>query len=199
MTTLVLDAEALYQELLRGVRQLHTPGTQLVGITSGGAWLAERLQAIYPDAIIGGTGWDDSETALKVEDIGIHTQEYDYSFYPRFRDSIGYTQRGCRMKCSFCCVPRKEGGISKAGTVYDIWRGDPYPRHLLLLDNDFFGEERWPLEDIPWRTTDDVESDYFSLLVTAIAAAIFSQRTSDMQALVAPASYDAARPTPIPT
>ncbi len=31
-----------------------------------------------------------------------------------------------------------------------------------------FGEGRWPLEDIPWRTTDEVESDYFSLLVTAV-------------------------------
>lgn len=44
MGALSLDAEALYQELLRGVRQLSTPGAQLVGITSGGAWLAERLQ-----------------------------------------------------------------------------------------------------------------------------------------------------------
>ena len=44
MTTLALNAEALYTELLRGVRQLRTPDTQLVGITSGGAWLAERLQ-----------------------------------------------------------------------------------------------------------------------------------------------------------
>ena len=44
MSTLALDAEALYQELLRGVRQLHTAGARLVGITSGGAWLAERLQ-----------------------------------------------------------------------------------------------------------------------------------------------------------
>ena len=41
---LYLDAEALYLELLRGVQQLHRPGTQLVGITSGGAWLVERLQ-----------------------------------------------------------------------------------------------------------------------------------------------------------
>ena len=41
---LYLDAEALYQELLRGVQRLHHPGTQLVGITSGGAWLVERLQ-----------------------------------------------------------------------------------------------------------------------------------------------------------
>jgi pyrimidine operon attenuation protein/uracil phosphoribosyltransferase len=41
--SLVLDAEALYRELLRGVDQLRTPDTRLVGITSGGAWLAERL------------------------------------------------------------------------------------------------------------------------------------------------------------
>ena len=41
---LVLDAEALYRELLQGVRMLHDPDTKLVGITSGGAWLAARLQ-----------------------------------------------------------------------------------------------------------------------------------------------------------
>ncbi len=42
---LVLDAEALYRELLRGVRLIRSPQTHLVGITSGGAWLAQRLQA----------------------------------------------------------------------------------------------------------------------------------------------------------
>ncbi len=41
---LMLDAEALYGELLRGVRPLCTPATCLVGIRSGGDWLAERLQ-----------------------------------------------------------------------------------------------------------------------------------------------------------
>ena len=45
MGTLSLDAEALYAELLGGVRQLLQPDTALVGIWSGGAWLAERLQA----------------------------------------------------------------------------------------------------------------------------------------------------------
>ena len=45
MSTLSLDAEALYAELLGGVRQLLQPDTALVGIWSGGAWLAERLQA----------------------------------------------------------------------------------------------------------------------------------------------------------
>ena len=42
--SLVLDAEALYRELLRGVRSLREPHTQLAGIASGGARLAERLQ-----------------------------------------------------------------------------------------------------------------------------------------------------------
>ena len=45
MTTLLLDAEALYAELRDGVRGLIKPDTSLVGIWSGGAWLAERLQA----------------------------------------------------------------------------------------------------------------------------------------------------------
>ncbi len=45
MSILALDAEALYRELLRGVQQLCAKNTKLVGITSGGAWLAERLQS----------------------------------------------------------------------------------------------------------------------------------------------------------
>jgi pyrimidine operon attenuation protein/uracil phosphoribosyltransferase len=44
MSTLVLDAEALYLELHKGVHALFQPGMRLVGVTSGGAWLAERLQ-----------------------------------------------------------------------------------------------------------------------------------------------------------
>jgi pyrimidine operon attenuation protein/uracil phosphoribosyltransferase len=38
------DAEALYTQLLAGVKALLRPATRLVGITSGGAWLVERLQ-----------------------------------------------------------------------------------------------------------------------------------------------------------
>ena len=45
MSSLALDAEALYAELLRGVRPLLAADTRLVGIVSGGQWLAERLQA----------------------------------------------------------------------------------------------------------------------------------------------------------
>jgi hypothetical protein len=31
-----------------------------------------------------------------------------------------------------------------------------------------FGSGRWPLEDLPWRTTDGIEFDYFSLLVSGM-------------------------------
>lgn len=44
MSALEINAEALYVELVRGVRALLEPKTQLVGILSGGFWLAERLQ-----------------------------------------------------------------------------------------------------------------------------------------------------------
>ncbi len=41
---LQLDAEALYADLRAGVRALLREDSMLVGIWSGGAWLAERLQ-----------------------------------------------------------------------------------------------------------------------------------------------------------
>ena len=44
MSSLKLDAEALYADLLAGVRGMMQPDAVLVGIWRGGAWLAERLQ-----------------------------------------------------------------------------------------------------------------------------------------------------------
>ena len=42
---LSLDAETLYGDLLRALQPQWSNTDRLVGITSGGAWLAERLQA----------------------------------------------------------------------------------------------------------------------------------------------------------
>lgn len=102
--------------------------------------LIEDLISRYPDAIVGGTGWDVSKT---LESIGITTKNQDYSIYPNFTQSIGFTQRGCRLRCSFCVVPRKEGPVKEEQTINEIWRGDPWPKELLLLDNDFFGQPNW--------------------------------------------------------
>jgi pyrimidine operon attenuation protein/uracil phosphoribosyltransferase len=51
MSNLILDAEALYTELRAGVQQLWRPGMALMGIWSGGAWLAERLAADLPASL----------------------------------------------------------------------------------------------------------------------------------------------------
>jgi hypothetical protein len=101
----------------------------------------QRLRCAYPDAIIGGTGvgLDNS-----LEQVGIKTKEQDYSLYPKWRQSIGYTQRGCRLNCWFCVVRKKEGKVQPESSIYQIWRGEPWPKELQLLDNDFFGQEGWP-------------------------------------------------------
>lgn len=103
--------------------------------------LADKLKFVYPGVILGGTGWDYKTT---VEQFGVsETCKPDYSDYPLWEHSIGFTQRGCRLKCEFCVVPKKEGSVKESATIWDIWRGDPYPRNILLLDNDFFGQPLW--------------------------------------------------------
>lgn len=94
----------------------------------------------FPQAIVGGTGVD---VQSNLESFGITTKSQDYSLYPGWKQSIGFSQRGCRLKCPFCVVPRKEGGVKEEQTIWDIWRGDPYPREIILLDNDFFGQPNW--------------------------------------------------------
>lgn len=100
----------------------------------------DMLRNEFPSAIIGGTGVNVTST---LEAHGITTLDQDYSIYPRYRHSIGFTQRGCRLKCPFCVVPKKEGAMRGEKTVADIWRGGDYPRELILLDNDFFGNPAW--------------------------------------------------------
>jgi hypothetical protein len=44
-----------------------------------------------------------------------------------------------------------------------------------------FGAGRWPLEDLPWRTTDGRESDYYSLLLTSIVVeGVGSEQLEDL-------------------
>jgi hypothetical protein len=103
--------------------------------------LVESLLRTYPHAVVGGTG---SGNTITLPDVGVpDIGALDYSLYPAFRASIGFSQRGCRLRCSFCVVPTKEGAVRHEQNATSIWRGDPWPRHLLLLDNDFFGQPDW--------------------------------------------------------
>jgi hypothetical protein len=100
----------------------------------------QRMRQEWPEAIIAGTGTDNPVTVEEL--IGGDPPPPDYSLYPEYAPSLGFTQRGCRLKCGFCVVPKKEGANRAAATIADIYRGEPHPRTLHLLDNDLFGQPR---------------------------------------------------------
>lgn len=103
-----------------------------------------RFRKAWPGAIVGGTGAGEHQLDFSVEKfLGQRHHYHDYSGYADFDHSIGFTQRGCRLRCKFCVVPRKEGKPVAVGTLHDIWRGAPYPKKIHLLDNDFFGNPEW--------------------------------------------------------
>lgn len=113
---------------------------------------AERLLRAFPGAIVGGTGMgygtlvtlkSETHSEPTVEQITGQIAALDYSIYPEFTGSIGFTQRGCRLRCGFCVVPRKEGRNVSVGTVSEIWRGPGFKKNIHLLDNDFFGNPEW--------------------------------------------------------
>lgn len=120
--------------------------------------VAEHLLWMRPDAILGGSGWDQVPNSgelisitdrkpiaqvSQVEQYGITTLAKDYSLYPTFANSIGFTQRGCRLACGFCKVPIIEGKIRPDESIRSIWRGEGHPKNLIIWDNDTFGAKEW--------------------------------------------------------
>lgn len=93
---------------------------------------------LNPDKMeIGGTGWD-----LKKElppEIEAMTPDYSLYGYPH---NIGFTMRGCRLRCDFCVVPQKEGKPYGVMTIPEIWT-QRESDFIVLLDNDFFGNPEW--------------------------------------------------------
>lgn len=121
----------------------------------------DAFTELFPNAVTGGDGyrpvWKDL-TLIRTKDqplgIGSSLREVikdhdpdailpDYGLYPTFTGSIGYTQRGCRLDCSFCRMKTREGLPRGVRTIPGIYRGDPFPRTIHLLDNDFFGQPEW--------------------------------------------------------
>lgn len=110
-------------------------GSSIFSWSSG---VIARLRETWPNVILGGTGTGDFTTVETL--LGLAEYEhYDYSIYPTYAWSLGFTQRGCRLNCGFCVVPKKEGKPKSINTIWDIWRPGT-PRYVCLLDNDFFGQ-----------------------------------------------------------
>ncbi len=115
-----------------------------------------QFAEIWPDAIVGGDGYKPIWNQLHIigRNLGSNLREVitdrdpdtipaDYSDYPEFTASIGYSQRGCRLDCGFCRMKTREGEARKVSGILDLWRGEPWPKHIVLLDNDFFGQDGW--------------------------------------------------------
>ena len=117
--------------------------------------VVERLKMMYPDMVVGGTGWD-INSKLPAE---IEACNPDYDLYSvqdvLVRNSrwtgkaenrrikaeeiasagIGFSSRGCIRKCGFCVVPEKEGELRQETPIKDIV--NPQSNRIVLLDNNF--------------------------------------------------------------
>ena len=76
----------------------------------------------FPNAIVGGTGFDNQITIENIIGKPVY-ENYDYESYPDFEHSIGFSQRGCRLKCKFCVVSKKEGKNVHSNWIDEVYRG----------------------------------------------------------------------------
>lgn len=97
------------------------------------------MPQLPPNAVIGGTGID--WVNRLPEEIEAATPSY--TLYPNCNYHLGFSMKGCRFACGFCCVPKKEGRPKKYNSVDEILINPNGGKRLMLLDNDFFGEGDW--------------------------------------------------------
>ena len=128
-----------------GQRQLWDPPGEVFGssLFTSSAPIRAALEREWGPIRWGGTGVAVSSSLAEIDPaVEWDAVLPDYSDHPAEDRSIGFTQRGCRLRCRFCVVPAKEGSARSTGSLPAIWRGGQHPRKLLLLDNDFFGQPR---------------------------------------------------------
>lgn len=94
---------------------------------------------MYENCVIGGTGIDfTNKLPEEIEEM-----QPSYKFYENCTYHLGFSMKGCRFVCKFCCVPKKEGRPKKYNTIDEILLNPNGKNKLMLLDNDFFGTEHW--------------------------------------------------------
>ena len=149
------------------------------------AELTKTFSALYPDSMVAGTGLPETMAVTVESVLGVEEYEhYDYSIYPEYPWSVGFTQRGCRLQCGFCVVPEKEGRPRATNTIADIWRPET-DRCVVLLDNDFFGQ---PKEEWQARIDELREGDFRASFNQGVNIRLMTDETA--QALASVKYYD---------
>ena len=162
--SLHLDAEALYGELLAGVRGLLEPDAVLVGVWSGGAWLAERLQRdlglALPHGVISSTLHRDDFSS---RGLGSTTDATNLPFSVDGRpivliDDVLYTGRTTRAAinelfdygrpaCIQLAVLADRGGRElPVYAEYCTWQVELDANEELVLEPDAAGRLQWRRE-----------------------------------------------------
>lgn len=98
-----------------------------------------KLPELPHNSTIGGTGIDFYNTLP--EEIAKCAPSY--SLYPNCTYHLGFSMKGCRFNCKFCCVPKKEGRPKSNNTIDELLINPKGGNRLMLLDNDFFGGPDW--------------------------------------------------------
>lgn len=76
---------------------------------------------VFPEMMRGGTGFDlTTKLPPEIDAVEPHINR-------------GFTVRGCCNNCSFCVVPRKEGGIKITGDTLTLWDG--HSKLVVYYDN----------------------------------------------------------------
>jgi radical SAM superfamily enzyme YgiQ (UPF0313 family) len=93
----------------------------------------DNLFAIQSDEIIkGGTGYK------QYDNLFCDDTEPDYSLYPQYPHAYGFLTRGCIRRCSWCIVPKKEGGIRAYRDIETVLQGR---KTAILMDNNVLASE----------------------------------------------------------
>ena len=94
-----------------------------------------------PDYVVrGGTGyaWDS-----RLPDPMLGADHNDaWSLYPKYSNHLGFSERGCRLNCSFCVVPQKDGKPKEVAKISELLSNPNGEDRLVLLDDDFLGHPR---------------------------------------------------------
>ncbi len=97
----------------------------------------ELLRRRFGDAITFGGSGVDLQRRLPPE---IEALPPDYTLYPELGDrALGFVTRGCPLRCSFCIVPEKEGGVRVVSDLDGLLQGR---NKLILLDDNILSHPR---------------------------------------------------------
>lgn len=100
-----------------------------------------EMPEVPSNMVVGGTGIDFYNKLPEA----IANAPVDWEIYPNTPFHYGFSMKGCRFSCKFCCVPKKEGRPRTNNTIDELLCNPSGGKKLMLLDNDFFGGQDWKL------------------------------------------------------